>query len=381
MDSYDDIRPYRGDEVGLAFARLAGDPAFIAFASRFAVPGLPRWLRGCANPTVRLLIRRQARRIHSVDDLQKLMAVYLAMLLRHTSDGMTASGLDDLDPACAYLFISNHRDIALDPTLLNYALWLEGHTTTQVAIGNNLLGTGFRSHLMRLNKAFLVYRDVSGAKAQLLAMRRTSAYMRKALEAGESVWIAQREGRSKDGIDRTEPALLKMLHLAYRSDARSVSEWLRLVRLVPVGITYEIDPCAPIKARELFYTAKDGHYNKEPEEDAHSIETGIAGFKGRIHLHFSAPIDGEFDNAEELARRIDRDIVSNLVAYPTHHYARACLAGDDADLDGASDRARDTFLSDLASCASDHVPHLLRQYANQVENKLALGTSGRTPLK
>ena len=373
MDTYDDIRPYRDDEVGPALARLAGDPAFIAFASRFAVPGLPRSLRSCANPAVRLLIRRQARRIHSVDDLQKLMAVYLAMLLRHTSDGMTASGLDDLDPSCAYLFISNHRDIALDPTLLNYLLWLEGHTTTQVAIGDNLLGTGFRSHLMRLNKAFLVYRDVSGAKAQLQAMRRTSAYMRKALEAGESVWIAQREGRSKDGIDRTEPALLKMLHLAYRSGARSLSEWLRLVQLVPVGITYEIDPCAPIKARELFYTAKDGHYNKESEEDAHSIETGIAGFKGRIHLHFSAPIDGEFDNAEELARRIDRDIVSNLVAYPTHHYARARLAGDDADLDGASDRTRDTFLNDLASCASDHVPHFLRQYANLVENKLALG--------
>ena len=374
MDGLDDIRPYRDDEVGPALAALADDPAFVAFAARFAASGLARGLRPLLYPVIRTLVKRQARRLCSIDDMQVLVARYLKRLLRLTSDGMTVTGLERLDRSGAYLFISNHRDIALDPTLLNYALWLEGHTTTEVAIGDNLLGTGFRSHLMRLNKAFIVYRDVSGAKAALNAMQRTSAYMRARLEAGASVWIAQREGRSKDGIDRTEPALLKMLQLAYRSETRSLSEWLRRVRLAPVSITYEIDPCAAIKARELFLRAKEGRYHKAPDEDAKSIEAGIAGFKGRIHLHFSPPVAGEHAVADDLARHIDREIISNLVAYPTHHWARARLGGGEADLDSTTPRARGAFLADLESCPDEHKPYFLRQYANQVENKLALET-------
>ena len=371
MDTFDDIRPYRDDEVGPAIARLCRDRAFIAFAGRFAAPRLPSWLRVLTYPALRVLIRRKAGRLRSVDDLQDLMSGYLKALLQHTSDGMTVNGLDDLDLTSPHLFISNHRDIALDPTLLNYAIWLQGHATTQIAIGDNLLGTGFLSHLMRVNKAFLVARDVSGAKAQLKAMRQTSAYMRQTLEAGESVWIAQREGRSKDGMDRTEPALLKMLQLAYRDDARTVTDWLRLVRLVPVSITYEIDPCAPSKARELYFTAKDGRYRKRPGDDIESIETGVRGFKGRIHLHFSPPIDGDFGDAEELARHLDGEIVSNLVAYPTHRYARERLNGSNATLTETSPRARQAFFDDLNACPPEHAPYFLRQYANLVENQLA----------
>ena len=372
MDAFDDIRPYRDDEVGPTIARLCNDRGFIAFAGRFAAPGLPSRLRGLAYPALRVLIRREARRLRSVDDLQRLMSGYLKTLLQHTSDGMTLSGLDDLDLTVPHLFISNHRDIVLDPTLLNYAIWLRGHATTQIAIGDNLLGTGFLSHLMRVNKAFLVARDVSGAKAQLRAMRQTSAYMRKSLEAGESVWIAQREGRSKDGMDRTEPALLKMLQLAYRDDARAIADWLGLVRLVPVSITYEIDPCAPIKARELYLAAKDGRYRKQPGDDIESIEAGMGGFKGRIHLHFSPPIDGDFGDADELARHLDGEIVSNLVAYPTHRYSRERLNGSNATLTETSPRARQAFFDGLNACPPEHAPYFLRQYANLVENQLAI---------
>lgn len=372
VDTFDDIRPYQDDEVGPAIARLCNDRAFIAFAGRFAAPGVPTRLRALAYPVLRVLIRRKALRLRSVEDLQKLMSGYLKALLQQTSDGMTVSGLDGLDPNSSYLFISNHRDIALDPTLLNYAIWLRGHATTQVAIGDNLLGTGFLSHLMRVNKAFLVARGVSGAKAQFKAMRQTSAYMRKTLEAGESVWIAQREGRSKDGMDRTEPALLKMLQLAYRNDARAVTDWLRRVRLVPVSITYEIDPCAPSKARELYFTAKDGRYSKQPGDDIESIEAGMRGFKGRIHLHFSPPIAGDFRDADELARHLDGEIVSNLVAYPTHSYARARLCGSAADLTDTSPRGRQAFFDDLNACPLEHTPYFLRQYANLVENQLAV---------
>ncbi len=372
MDTFDDIRPYRDDEVGPAIARLCNDRAFVAFAGRFAAPRLPKQLRALTYSALRVLIRRQAERLRSVDDLQCLMSGYLETLLRHTSDGMTVSGLDELDLTAPHLFISNHRDIALDPTLLNYAIWLRGHATTQVAIGDNLLGTGFLSHLMRVNKAFLVARDVSGAKAQLKAMRQTSAYMRQTLEAGESVWIAQREGRSKDGMDRTEPALLKMLQLAYRDDAPTLADWLRLVRLVPVSITYEIDPCAPSKARELYFTARDGRYCKRPDDDMESIEAGVRGFKGRIHLHCSPPVDGDFGDADELARHLDGIIVSNLVAYPTHHYARSRLDGADRDLTETSRRGRQAFFDDLNRCPPEQAPYFLHQYANLVKNQLAV---------
>lgn len=372
MDEFDDIRPYRDAEVGPAVFALADDPVFVAFASRFAAPGLGPRLRPFLHPLVRRLIRRQARRLRSVDDMQLLMSRYLKTLVRATSDGMTVTGLDALDRSHAYLFISNHRDIAMDPTLLNYSLWMEGHATTQVAIGDNLLGTGFRSDLMRLNKAFVVFRDVSGAKAALNAMRRTSAYMRTMLESGESVWIAQRQGRSKDGVDRTEPALLKMLHLAYRSDTASLGEWLSRVRLAPVSISYEIDPCAPIKAKELYFRATEGRYDKTPEEDAESIETGIAGFKGRIHLHFSAPVEGDYADADELADHLDRVIVSNLVDYPTHEHAREHPQGGKGDLATASPRAREAYLASLASCPDEHRPYFLLQYANQVENRRTL---------
>lgn len=372
VDEFDDIRPYRDAEVGPAVFALADDPVFVAFASRFAVPGLGPRMRPLLHPLVRRLVKRQARRLHSVDDLQLLMARYLKILLRGTSDGMTVTGLDALDRSHAYLFISNHRDIAMDPTLLNYSLWMEGHATTQVAIGDNLLGTGFRSDLMRLNKAFVVYRDVSGARAALNAMRQTSAYMRTVLESGESVWIAQRQGRSKDGVDRTEPALLKMLHLAYRRDTATFSEWLRQVRLVPVSISYEIDPCAPIKARELYFRHTEGRYDKEPEEDAESIETGIAGFKGRIHLHFSPPVVGDYADADELAHHLDRRIVSNLVDFPTHEHARDHAQGNEGDLATTSPRARQAYLASLASCPDEHKPYFLLQYANQVENRRTL---------
>ena len=372
MDTFDDIRPYRDDEVGPTIARLCNDRSFIAFAGGFAAPGLPNRLCALAYPALRVLIRRKAKQLRSVNDLQQLMLGYLKTLLQNTSDGVTVAGLDDLDLTAPQLYISNHRDIALDPTLLNYAISQRGHATTQIAIGDNLLGTGFLSHLMRVNKAFLVARDVSGAKAQLRAMRQTSAYMRKTLEAGESVWIAQREGRSKDGMDRTEPALLKMLQLAYRDDTRAITDWLGLVRLVPVSITYEIDPCAPSKARELYFTAKDGRYRKQPGDDIESIEAGMRGFKGRIHLHFSPPIDGDFGDADELARHLDGEIVSNLVAYPTHRYARARLNGSDAILTEISTRARQAFFDDLNACAPEHAPYFLRQYANLVENQLAI---------
>ncbi len=375
MDTFEDIRPYLDHEVRGAVAALAEDPEFVALTAGLMAPRWSRRIPALAHAVIRALVRRQARRLNSVADLQELTSRFIKGMLRRTSDGLTTSGLEHLEPSAAHLFVSNHRDITLDPALLNYTIHHAGHATSQIAIGDNLLDTGFRDELMRLNKAFIVHRAVTGAKAQLEVMRRTSAYLRSTLEAGESVWVAQRGGRSKDGLDRTEPAIVKMFLLAHRSETRSIGEWLRRVRLTPVSISYELDPCAPIKARELYFTARDGHYDKPSEEDARSIEAGISGFKGRIHLGFSEPISGDFADAEALAADMDRRIIAGLVTYPTHDYARALVNGQTPAAGAMSPRVRSAFLAGLASCADEYQPHFLRQYANQIENRLAKGAA------
>ena len=368
MDGFDDIRPYRDDEVQAALRRVAADAAL---AQAAAVVLGPRWLRrapALAAAAVRWALLRRARRIDSVEAFQQALSVWVERLIRRTTSSFSWSGLDGLDAARPHLFVSNHRDIALDSGLMNYALWRAGRRTSQIAVGDNLFAPGFAQDLMRLNKSFMVRRAATGARAQYAALARTSRYIRAVLEAGESVWIAQREGRAKDGCDRTEPALLKMFLLAWKGDCPAFDAWLRRVSLVPVSVSYEIDPCAGAKARELYCQARDGAYQKAAGEDLASMAQGILGFKGRVHVAFGAPVNGEFDRAEALAQRLDQAIVGNLETFPTHVRA----------LDGAATlapRVERAFNAALASCPPEHREFVLLQYANQLRNKRQLKAS------
>ena len=369
MEGFEDIRPYRDDEVAGVLRNVVADPAAIRGAARFLVPRCYRW---APRPTSRAVARALAwrtRNLRSVDDLQVELAIWLRRLIRRTTAGLTWSGLGALDPAARYLFVSNHRDITLDSGFMNYALWSSGHRTSQIAVGDNLFSHGFANDVMRLNRGFVVPRTGGGAKAQFAGMQKTSRYIRAALESGESVWIAQRDGRAKDGNDRTEPALLKMFMLAYRGECATLGDWLRQVRLVPVSISYELDPVAATKAKELYLTARDGRYEKPEGEDLASIVRGILGFKGAVHVAFGAPVEGAFERAEELAEHLDRVIVGNLRMYPTHAFA----------LDGrthVAPRVLKAFQDALEGCPEEHREYVRLQYANQLRNQQRLAESG-----
>lgn len=368
MDDFDDIRPYRDNEVTAVLARLIDDDDLVGSAAAFVVPFWHKVLPGMARWFMRRVLRRSTSGLRSVNDVQVMLSSYFERMIRTTTDGFTHSGIEGLQADQPYLFVSNHRDIAMDSGFINYALWANDLGTSQIAVGDNLFSRGFESDLMRLNKSFVVVRKTKGAKAQYAALSRTSQYIRQALEGGESVWIAQREGRSKDGLDRTEPAILKMFMLAYRKELETFEQWLEHVNLVPVAISYELDPCAPMKARELYLTARDGSYQKRPDEDLHSIIAGITGFKGRVHVAFGSPLHGTFDDAEALAEAIDRSIVAGIESFPTFAEAELRANGQEGDVLSAG-HVKDRFEDALHALPETERPYLLLQYANQMRNK------------
>lgn len=381
MQDFESIRPYRDAEVPAVIARLLRDENLPRAVSAFLLPRLYRRLPRLCRFLVRVYLQYKTRNLRTVGDVQLFLADYMARLVENTIVELTVDGLDRLSVDQSYLFISNHRDIVMDSGLLNFVMHRAGHSTSRIAVGDNLLGQPFAADLMRLNKSFVIQRGVSGTRAVFAALSRTSSYIRHSLEEGESVWIAQRQGRSKDGFDRTDPALLKMIALAYRKEARSFGDLLGRINLVPVAVSYELDPCDLRKAHELHVTKQSGAYTKPPDEDLRSIVEGMIGFKGRVHLHFAEPVTGQFDNADALALEIDRRIVAGLEVFPTHLRAAALLGLKTAVCreDGSSRSelrsVSEAFEQRLRSCPEAEQPYLLAGYANVLRNRQELSVS------
>jgi glycerol-3-phosphate O-acyltransferase len=219
MTAFDEIRPYTDEEVPAVLERLLAEPRIARAVAQFAFPRVHRLLPGVATWLARRQLTSRLGDVATISDVQAFLARFFGRMIDTTTDGFTVSGIEHLEPDGHYLFVSNHRDIALDSGFMNYALFMGGHSTSRIAVGDNLLGVGYAADLMRLNKSFIVKRGSKGAKAAYAAMSLTSEYIRHSLDEGSSVWIAQREGRAKDGMDRTEPGLIKMFALAYRDEA------------------------------------------------------------------------------------------------------------------------------------------------------------------
>jgi 1-acyl-sn-glycerol-3-phosphate acyltransferase len=373
MVDFEAIRPYEDAEVPAVVARLVEDPEIHRAVAVYLMPSLARTWPRLANVLVRAYLRRKTRALVTVNDVQLFLEKYMARLIEQTIVELSVDGLDRLSPGESYLFISNHRDIVMDSGILNYTIHQAGHRTSRIAVGDNLFAQPFAADLMRLNKSFVVERKVSGTRAVFTALSRTSHFIRQSLEEGESVWIAQREGRSKDGFDRTEPALLKMLSLAYRKEAESFGDLVARIRIVPVAVSYELDPCDRRKAHELYLTEREGSYTKPPDEDLQSIVEGMTGFKGRVHLHIGAPITGTFDDAEALAGEIDRAIVAGLTIFPTQAQAAAWLGQPTCNVPMPElPEVTAAFEQRLADCPDAEKPYLLAAYANVLRNRREL---------
>ena len=236
------------------------------------------------------------------------MKPFLETLVKNTTDGLSMSGVENCQKDKSYTFISNHRDIVLDASFLNLNLLYNDRQTTEVAIGNNLLVYEWISILVRLNKSFIVKRNLSSHQRLEGAMQ-LSNYVHFALtKKNQSVWIAQREGRSKDSDDRTQESLLKMLGMG--GDAPTFYDRVKELNLLPLSISYEYDPNDYLKAKEFLMKKNDPEFKKSKADDLLSMSTGLMGYKGRIHFEISPCVSIKLD---ELPSDADRNTIVNFV--------------------------------------------------------------------
>jgi len=361
MDQFQDIRPYNDEEVRPVIDGLLANLEFIRSIAGFSYPRLYRLLPGLVCWLARRKLTTQLRDVHNVKTMQGVIALYMDKMIEKTTSRVTHSGLDSLSRDKAYLFISNHRDIAMDPAFVNYMLYHAGFETLQIAIGDNLLKRPFVTDLMRLNKSFIVKRSVKG-RDLLKSSKQLSEYIHHCISSGRSVWIAQREGRAKDGMDRTDTALLKMLALARRDEGFMAS--LNALHIVPVAISYEFDPCDLLKADELQQKSEHGTYQKTEQSDIHSIVTGMVGFKGHVHVSFGTEIMLRSDDADEAAALVDAQIIRNYLLQPTNHLALQMLQGE--SVAAFQDESARRFQEHVAAAAPAIRPFLLQMYANPV---------------
>lgn len=361
VDNFDDIRPFNDAEVPAAVAQIIADPEFNAAIIRYKFGFLPAFLHHLLTPVLGWYLRRHWQKLQTVRDVQQAMSAYLAQALKNTTDGVSYDGLAQLEPNQAYLFVSNHRDITMDPALVSWCLNQSGRETCRIAIGDNLLKKPCVTALMKLNKSFIVRRSAKGPREMLKALSQLSAYIGHSLQSGHHIWIAQREGRAKDGFDQTDPAILKMFYMAGKAQGLDFVSYMQQLNIVPVSISYEYDPCDLAKARELHQRQVDGNYQKAEFEDLQSIIQGITGYKGRIHLQFGQVLKSGFDNPEQLAALIDQQIYQGYRLFPVNQLA----AGEEV-----SDAAvRQTFQQRLSG-VPEQVQQVVRQmYANPLLNQ------------
>lgn len=364
---FDDIRPYHDDEVVMVIDRLIHEKELLNSVAAYTMPVTYKLWAGFSRLLVQWSLRRRVKHLTNVKAVQREMAKYLLRLIKKSTDGFSHDGLQHLDLSKPTLFISNHRDIALDPALVNMALLEKGDKTVEIAIGDNLLTKSWIEDIMRLNKSFIVKRNQKNKREMLTDSKNLSAYIYHALtEKQQHIWIAQKEGRAKDGVDKTNSALISMLLLNKPKDS-SIREYLEQLNIVPVAISYEFDPCDVDKAKELAMLENDGVYNKSTHEDIQSITRGIIGDKGRIHINFGSVVAGDFADSKAIASEIDTQIISQYLLFESNQTAFAKLENEAFEAPHWQKLAQR-----IESLSEDQQRWLLNMYANPVRAKKQL---------
>ena len=372
MQKFDAIRPFYDSEINEALQDVIHHPMMKALMN-FTFPDVADevW-------------KEQLKKTHSIRDFQcNFIYQSVQKILEKSSEGLTTSGFENLEPNTSYLFISNHRDILLDTTLLNSALFEHGLVMTASAIGDNLVKKSFLKTLAKLNRNFLVQRGLT-PREMLQSSKLLSEYIGNLLQhENRSVWIAQREGRTKDGNDATNPGVLKMLGMA--SDEKNLMDYFKKIKIVPVSISYEYDPTDALKMPQLMAEANNEIYVKEKNEDFMTILSGALGQKKRIHIHIGKVLDTEIDaiQAENdnsnkqivaLAQVIDDAILSNYKLWPTNFIAYDIVNKIDTHSHLYTENEKSLFERRL-EMRIDHdnpvaLDGFLAMYANPVVNKL-----------
>jgi len=322
---FDDIRPYDDDEVAPVIEKLLKNPQFLKIG-HWMFPD-EKW-----DP-----IEQSMRAFTNRHDFQHLLIkeVVSELLNRATSD-VTCNGFEKLSKTTFYTYISNHRDIVLDASLLSYHLMHHDFDSVEIAIGDNLLLAEWIEDMVRLNKSFIVKRNLP-MRHTLEASIHLSKYIHYVIrDKKQSVWIAQREGRAKDSNDRTQESVLKMLAMGGNPNfLKSLLE----VNLTPTTFSYEYDPCDFLKAKEFQQKRDIPDFKKTQEDDLLNMKTGLLGYKGTIHLQVGNPINpllSDLDDslsrhelAFEVASIIDKEIFLNYKFFPINYIAYDRLLGKD----------------------------------------------------
>ncbi|WP_396175840.1 1-acyl-sn-glycerol-3-phosphate acyltransferase [Flavobacterium sp.] len=371
MQRFDSIRPFYDAEVNEAIHSAVNHPMMKALME-FTFPDVDEevW-------------KNQLKKTHSIRDFQcNFIYQSVNKVLEKSSEGLTTSGFEKLEPNTSYLFISNHRDIILDTSLLNVALFDHGLVMTASAIGDNLVKKSFLKTLSKLNRNFLVQRGLP-PRELLESSKLLSQYIGQLLlRENRSVWIAQREGRTKDGNDATHTGVLKMLSMG--SDEKNIITYFKKIKIVPVSISYEYDPTDALKMPQLLAEANDEVYIKEKNEDFMTLLSGIIGQKKRIHIHVCDVIDKELDIVEAefdssnkqvqaVAKLIDDAILKSYKLWPTNYIAYDLLHKTDKFKTYYTENEKSLFERRLEMKIDENnsqmVESFLAMYANPVVNK------------
>ena len=367
---FEDIRPYTNLEYKEAYYRLMDDRRFQeAIALCLPDYSVDQFRRDFAN-------------FNTIEEVQvDFDKRFLDVFIAQSSKGVFLSGIENINPDAAYMYIGNHRDITFDPALLQYYFFLEHRKTSRIAMGDNLFTTPLLGEVAKLNKMIKVKRSGT-MREKLENSYKLAAYIQHSLfEDNESVWIAQRDGRTKDGNDFTKHGLVKMITLG---NDKNLIETIRRMNITPLAVSYEIEPCDKQKARELALS-ENAVYQKQPGEDFESIKQGIFGQKGRIALAIGKPLDNELNTIPEdisnnekinfVCQIIDRQIYKNYTLYQNNYIAHDLLHQNEDYRNHYSDEEKSAFERYLLtkSQVSD-VPaekmreNLLKIYATPVDN-------------
>ena len=379
IHQFDAIRPFEPSELPEVFDRLLQNEQFLQVLA-YLYPGVPKEAIGMKMHQCRTNL-----------DFQKAFCYdFLKNLLAKASLGITAD-FHNIDVKKRHTFVSNHRDIVLDSALLHVELIDAGSdTTTEIAIGDNLLKLPWVKDIVRLNKSFIVERSLP-MRQMLMASKRLSDYMHFVIaEKNDNVWIAQREGRAKNSDDRTQEAILKMMTMGGEG---TIAERLKALHIVPLAISYEFDPCDWLKAREMQLRRDVADWKKGPMDDVISMQTGIMGYKGHIHYHCAPCIDQWIDSLPAdmpktdfyaaVAQHIDHEIWSGYRLYPSNYVALDLLRGNNDMASHYTEADRTAFekylegqlakINDLPNADTAFLrERMLEMYANPAINQLSV---------
>ena len=370
---FDSIRPYCGEEIEAARDRLCKSEEFLGLFSQLAKMD-------------KATIIYALKGIRTRNEFQqRFFGPAIQSLINTTTDGVTVNGMELVKPELSYLFMSNHRDIILDSAILNVLLRSYGNKYTRAAIGSNLLINEWVTDLVKLNSCFVIERDIT-VREMLSSSSVRSKYIREVIEENEdSVWIAEKEGRTKNGDDRTQQSLLKMLKM---SGDTNFAENFKTLRIMPLAISYEWEPCDALKTAEL-YTKTVGEYIKTPEADMNSMLTGLSDYKGRVHFHIDRLTDEELDHLntlpsngeriEALAAIIDEKIHKNFKLWPNNYIAYDLLHSVNKFSQFYTPAEKDNFVRVMTQKMDKLEGNIsmlnnifLEIYANPVKNQLKL---------